>query len=227
MENKSETISVIDQMKAVMTCKGAGLWGAVKFGAIPASAYYVAHVILPTNGALIFKIITAACLIFSGFTVYTAHMRTVAGSKAYCVLKSLAFAVILEGIMTFVNGWPSYLMLGILVALNAIEGAYQMVMLSADRKAIEQAEIDEAVAVAVAAVHAQYAAEKEARKAKRQAKVKTETETVAKPAKRRRNTAQRKAAETGKPVAVAIETNALVIPTGAEALVAEAIEAAA
>lgn len=232
MSNNNIQVSVVRQFRAIGDYPITGIWGAL-LGGLPVFATFIlAYLWLAQYPDL--KWLVYGGLVYSSFTVFRAMTRMQHGPTWIRYAKAAGFTLLMEGIMVTAPGlWMRIMVVAVSIAINALENGYTMVCdhIKAEQDEAEnmarieserKAEIENAVAVAVAEVHAKYAAEKAERKAKRQAKPKAE-----KPTKRRRNTAQRKAAETGKPVAVVMETNALVIPEGAEMMVAGAVEAAA
>lgn len=129
---------VVSQIKVAFSNPLPLLIGALIGALVPLATYTVGHAELGTAGwgSVPGAIVIGGCL-FSAITVYKW------GRRAFnSALKAVGFVVLSEGVMTFSSTpWLSVLMLGCLIAINAVANGSNLAVAHLDaerlRKAVE------------------------------------------------------------------------------------------
>jgi hypothetical protein len=200
---------VVGQIKLAFANPLPLLIGALIGALVPIATYTVGHAELDASGwgSVPGAIVVGGC-VFSAITVYKW------GRRAFdSALKALGFVVLSEGVMTFSHTpWLSVLMLGFLMAINAIANGANLAVAHLDAERLRAPEAPVAVAATAAVAPAPVLALACAADPAPVAVVTTSSEEPAAPAvkktARKRTAAPRvKAVKAGKAVRAADDLN--------------------
>jgi hypothetical protein len=140
---------VVGQIKLAFANPLPLLIGALIGALVPIATYTVGHAELDASGwgSVPGAIVVGGC-VFSAITVYKW------GRRAFdSALKALGFVVLSEGVMTFSHTpWLSVLMLGFLMAINAVANGANLAVAHLDAERLRAPEASVAVAVPAAVV---------------------------------------------------------------------------
>ena len=119
MKKHNVNYSILTQLRSLRRNKLAAFIGILVGATIPVIIYRIAH--LSTEPAL--WMIVAGGLVFSGTSVYSWGLKLF-GSW----YKAGGFTVLLELTTVFIHGWESYVALGVLISINAVNMAHALVV---------------------------------------------------------------------------------------------------
>lgn len=167
-----KSVSIIEQMQAVRKYKFAAFWSLIVAAMVPVAVYFLSHSEqIKTNPKLWYLVY--AGLTWSGFTVCSAMYRMTDGGKFYRSIKAIAFPILLEGAMSFVdNYYLTGAILFILITINALDFSYTIVSRYLDQQKAKQTEIDNAVNDALDNYKAELAEARKERSERRKATAK-------------------------------------------------------
>jgi hypothetical protein len=118
------TVPVINQIRSFATNRYAAATGALLGGIVPLLTYTMAHSLRAewTVDTAILGTLVAGGLAFSFPKVSQWASIAFQSQLAGC-----AFTLLMEGTMTYQSGWPAYTALAVVVAINAVSSAYNLV----------------------------------------------------------------------------------------------------